>query len=106
MIERYVLRGETWISKETGKPMKVRAGVSVPQITRDIPAYISPVTHKPVDGRAARREDLKRSGSREVDPSEWKPTYQNKNYAIANNGEHEPRKAVDLGSGYVRGPSR
>jgi len=30
----------------------------------DIPAYVSPVTGNLVDGRAARREDLKRSGCR------------------------------------------
>jgi hypothetical protein len=34
-----------------------------------------------VDGRAARREDLKRSGSREVDPSEFKPVYRNAEFA-------------------------
>lgn len=36
----------------------------------DVREYISPVTQRPVDGRRARREDLARSGCREVDPSE------------------------------------
>lgn len=104
MIARYVLRGEEWVDKSTGKPMKTAGDfVPTPQLLRDMAMYISPVTHKPVDGRAARREDLARSGCRPVDPSEFKPTYESKERAIANKGEWEPRKAVDLGNGYRRG---
>jgi len=55
-----------------------------PMIVRDTPAYISPVTGKPVDGRAARREDLKRSGCREVDPSEFTPVYRSERFAKKN----------------------
>lgn len=47
----------------------------------DIPEYISPITGKPVDGRVARREDMKRSGSREADPSEFKAEYTNERFA-------------------------
>lgn len=47
----------------------------------DIPEYISPITGKPVDGRAARREEMKRHNCREVDPSEFKPTYTNERFA-------------------------
>lgn len=36
----------------------------------DLPAYRSPVTGAWIEGRAARREDLARTNSREVDPSE------------------------------------
>ena len=39
-------------------------------IMGDLPAYESPIDGKVVDGRAARREDLKRTGCREYDPSE------------------------------------
>lgn len=46
----------------------------------DLPEYISPITRRPVDGRAARREELKRNGCREVDPSEFKVEYQNKRF--------------------------
>lgn len=46
----------------------------------DLPEYISPITGKPVDGRAARREELKRSGCREVDPSEFRVEYKNKRF--------------------------
>jgi len=50
---------------------------AAPYIRGDLPAYVSPVTGKPVDGRAARREDLARTGCREVDPSEHKAVYRN-----------------------------
>lgn len=103
MIDRYRLAPDgSWISKSTGKPMQTEEGVFRPIVQRDMASYISPVTGKPVDGRRARREDLKRSNSREVDPSEFRPTYESKARAIANGGEWEPRKAVDLGSGYYR----
>lgn len=36
----------------------------------DLPGYTSPVDGRWVEGRAARREDLKRNGCREYDPSE------------------------------------
>lgn len=103
MIARYRLAPDgTWISKSTGRPMETEEGVFRPIIQRDMASYVSPVTGKPVDGRRARREDLKRSNSREVDPSEFNPTYESKARAVANGGEWEPRKAVDLGSGYYR----
>lgn len=55
-----------------------------PFIMRDTPAYKSPVTGKVIEGRAARREDLLRSGCREVDPSEFKPVYRNERFAKKN----------------------
>lgn len=51
--------------------------VPFPHVRGDLPAYRSPVTGKIIEGRAARREDLARSGCREVDPSEYKPVYRN-----------------------------
>lgn len=48
-----------------------------PTIWSDLPAYVSPCSPAGspyvVEGRAARREDLKRNGCREVDPSEFTP---------------------------------
>ena len=64
-----------------------------PMIARDIPEYVSPVTGRPVDGRAARREDLKRSGCREVDPSEWKSP-----------GMYSPTMAARFGAEHVPPP--
>lgn len=52
-----------------------------PFIVSDIPAYKSPLGTGLIDGRAARREDLRRGGCREVDPSEYRPTYHNKEFA-------------------------
>ena len=52
----------------------VEAGASVrvsgPYIQPDLPAYRSPLGTGEIDGRYARREDMKRGGCREVDPSE------------------------------------
>ena len=58
----------------TGKPMeKPYAGkVVMPMIRSDLPAYKSPITGEVIEGRSARREDLKKHGCREVDPSEFK----------------------------------
>lgn len=61
--------GERWVEYEKPSISELPPR-KTPYIMSDIPEYISPITGRPVDGRAARREDLKRSGSREVDPSE------------------------------------
>ncbi len=106
MTERYRLDANgVWINKATGKPMETRDGLFVPMIRSDLPSYISPITKRPVEGRAARREDLARSGSRETDPSEYKPVYHNKKYAESARGEWRPRVRPDLGDGYRRLPA-
>lgn len=61
-----------------------------PNIMRDTPEYLSPVTHRPVDGRAARREDLKRAECREVDPSEWRPVAHDESFAARHGLAYEP----------------
>ncbi len=104
MTERYRLDANgVWINKRTGEPMETPDGLFVPMIRSDLPSYISPITKKPVEGRAARREDMARSGSRETDPSEYKPVYNKKKYAETAGGEWQPRVKPDLGEGYVRG---
>lgn len=57
------------VSERTDAPP--RAPLS-PFIQPDYPAYYSHGTCTWVEGRRARREDLKRSGCREMDPSEIK----------------------------------
>lgn len=52
------------------------------QIMRDLPGYKSPLGTGWIEGRAARREDLKRGGCREVDPSEWRGGYRNPHFAL------------------------
>jgi hypothetical protein len=79
-MTRFVWGGHDWVDISTLEKAP-RVG---PFIVSDTPTYISPVTGKAVDGRAARREDLKRSGCREVDPSEFKPVYRNERFAKKN----------------------
>jgi hypothetical protein len=45
-------------------PIASRLSPSTPAVFGDLPGYESPVTGKWVEGRRARREDLKRSGCR------------------------------------------
>lgn len=42
-------------------------------VMSDLPGYRSPLGTGWVEGRVARREDLKRGNCREVDPGEWSP---------------------------------
>ena len=92
MRETYVLRGEQWVSKATGKPMRTRGDfVPTPQIISDIASYMSMASKQMIDGRAAQREDLKRTGCRVVDPGEYKPTYESKRRAIEHGREWSPR---------------
>ena len=60
-------------------------------ITRDIAPYMSMASRQMIDGRAAQREDLKRTGCRVVDPGEYKPTYESKERAIKHGREWTPR---------------
>lgn len=57
-----------WIYPKGGEPFEVTADYvpdpKTPLIFGDLPSYQSPVTGLWVDGRVARREDLKRTGSR------------------------------------------
>lgn len=54
---------------------------SAPQIMPDIPAYKSPLGTGWITSRSHRREELKRSGCREVDPSEHRAAYRNPHFA-------------------------
>ena len=58
-----------------------RGDMPVPYITSDLPAYASPLGDGVIEGRRARREHLKRNGMREVDNTEFKPTYVNPEFA-------------------------
>src|SRR4051794_38364019 len=62
-----------------------------PYVRGDLPAYKSPRGTGWIDGRAARREDLKRGNCREVDPSEYRATVWNKDSALTSGLPHEPR---------------
>lgn len=77
-MTKYVWRNDTWVEYD---PYAPRPAPVFPMIMRDTKAYISPITGKEIDGRVARREDLKKHGCREIDPSEFKPVYRNKAFA-------------------------
>lgn len=61
-----------------------------PAVRGDLPAYKSPLGTGWVDGRAARREELARTGNREVDPSEFRATAWNPANAVKYGLKHEP----------------
>jgi hypothetical protein len=77
MISKHIWRDGEWVDVSTLK----RAPQVGPMIIRDTPEYRSPIDGRLIDGRAARREDLKRSGCREVDPSEFTPVLRNERFA-------------------------
>lgn len=77
-MSKYVWLDGDWVEYDPHAP---RPASVFPMIQRDTAPYISPITRREVDGRAARREDLKISGCREVDPSELKPVYRNQAFA-------------------------
>ncbi len=60
------------VDKDTGAPSPRDPNwkPEVPYIASDLPGYRSPVTKKWIEGRAARREDLARTGCRPVEPDE------------------------------------
>jgi hypothetical protein len=78
---RYVFRSGQWVPRDEAPPRN--AG---PFVLSDIPAYKSPLGTGWVEGRTARREELKRSNCREVDPSEWRDrgVYTNPRYQHLN----------------------
>lgn len=51
---------------------KTQIHIVAPAVQPDIPGYESPVTGKWVEGKSARREDLRRTGCRPYDPEERK----------------------------------
>lgn len=65
---KYIWHEGEWVEPA---PVRVRAS-RAPMILRDLPAHKSPVDGTVIEGRAMRREYLKRNGLREVDPGEWK----------------------------------
>ena len=64
-----------------------------PAIFGDLPAYRSVASGKMVEGRSDRREDLARTGSREVDPSEWTPNPKTEQQAASERAQLAARAA-------------
>jgi hypothetical protein len=74
MTERYVWRGGRFVSKATGKPMKVRDAnaICMPQIMSDIEDYQSPIDDMPVRSRSGQRYDLAKNDCVLAPPSQAK----------------------------------
>lgn len=66
-MPRYVWNGSTLVEVPADLPRPERR---TPYIQSDLPAYRSPLGAGWIEGRAARREEMKRHNVREVDPSE------------------------------------
>jgi isopropylmalate/homocitrate/citramalate synthase len=93
---RYVYRDGDWRNPATNEPMDVPDTPAVPYIASDIKPYRSMVSGKMIDGRAAQREDLKQSGCRVADPSEWKiETARTKKWADRFKVDHVPDKGPE-----------
>lgn len=89
----YVLRNGRLVDKSTGEPTPdVSDGILTPQVLSDLPAYYSVASGQWVEGRAARRDDLARTGCREVDPSEGPKFCTTKKWADRLRMDHQPVK--------------
>jgi len=83
-MARYLWRNGRFVDRHTGEPMLTgERRIACPSVMPDIPAYPSPLGDGMIEGRAARREHLKRNGCREVEPSEFRPSYQSKDERAA-----------------------
>ena len=90
MKRKHIWHNGDWVDVSAFK----RAESVGPMIIRDTPEYRSPIDGRLIDGRAARREDLKRNGCREVDPSEFKPIYRNERFAKKNGLKYSGEKML------------
>jgi len=70
-MARYVWRDGQFVERSTGRLMETPfAGrIVMPIVVSDIPEYRSPVDGRLITSRSARREDLKRNGCVEYEPS-------------------------------------
>ena len=67
----YVRRNGAFVDKKTGEPMTLPEEVSWPrfQIIKPMPEYRSPIDGRLITTKHERREDLKRNGCYEYEPS-------------------------------------
>jgi hypothetical protein len=91
MRTTYVWRGGQFVNKETGDKMEATGdGISMPMIQSDYPAYYSHASGKMIEGRAARRDDLARTGCRPFEPDEGPKTCRSEKWAKKLGLEHDP----------------
>ncbi len=69
----YVSRNGVMVNKATGEPMLTpeerKQPIALPHVISDIEAYRSPIDGRVVNSRSDRRDDLKRHGCVEYEPS-------------------------------------
>lgn len=69
----FVRRNGVMVDKDTGAPMltaeDMMKPVQVPHIISDIPEYRSPIDGRVIHSRSDRRDDMKRHGCVEYEPS-------------------------------------
>lgn len=68
----YVIRDGKLVEKAEARRAQI-----APHYWPDVPAYKSPMTGREVSSRRERKEEMKRFGVREVEPSEFTVRYQN-----------------------------
>ena len=66
---QYVWKSGQWLDRATGEPMRTPDRLAMPMVISDIPEYRSPIDGRPITSRSARRDDLKRNGCVEYEPS-------------------------------------
>lgn len=72
-MARYIWDGTAWVDPGlfyARKPPRKRGAFNTPRISGDYEAYSCPITGKPIEGRAAHRENLKRHGCRVLEKGE------------------------------------
>lgn len=85
--ESYVYRDGKLVEKRSGMVLKARddAPLACPQLIRDIQDYRSPIDGRVIGSRSEKREDLKRNGCVEWEPSlsptKGKPAFKNERFA-------------------------
>lgn len=72
-MTKFVKRNGQWVDASNGEPMLTEAQrngpIPVPFVMSDIESYRSPVDGRVVNSRSDRRDDLKRHGCVEYEPS-------------------------------------
>jgi len=61
-VARYTWNGSEFVDPQTSEPMDLpfKGEITLPFMRGDLPEYRSPITGEVIDGRTARREDLKK----------------------------------------------
>lgn len=86
-MARFVRQNGQWVDASSGAPMLTddmrRRPIACPTVISDIPEYRSPVDGRVIGSRSERRDDLKRNGAVEYEPSLSPTRGKIKNHAFA-----------------------